>query len=260
MTEKVKSWVITALKIALAGSLIWWLLESGRFDFRRLTQALAPEVLAGGMVLLLLSLGLASERWRFLLRARGFEVSPLGGLRYTLIGAFFNFVIPGGVGGDVVKSFYVARDNPHSRMRAVLTIAMDRLLGLFSMLGMALLVMLWDWKDVSSKSELLSIFKILLLLFLGFMLGWCFVFSRRLYGSGLLQKILSFAPKSQRLLSLYNSFSDYRHHKSLFFRSVAISFCAQFLAVLFFIFVGNAFGFKGISPHIYFFVVPIGFM
>ncbi len=260
MAQKVKSGLITALKIAVAVGLIWWLLASDRFDFKRLQELFQPQVFVVCVLLLGANLVLTSERWRGLLRARGFQVDFLHALRYTLIGSFFNFVIPGGVGGDVVKSYYVARENPTARLKSVMTIAMDRLLGLFSMLFMALAVMMVDWDMVQGRADLVSIFQVLSVLFVGFMVGWSFVFSRRMYNTGWVQGFLKKFPKAHHLLSVYESFSDYRHTKVLFFQAVVLSFLAQTLAVLFCVYAGSVFGFGEVSWKVFFFVVPIGLM
>lgn len=260
MKKKVKAWFISFLKLLFAGALIAWLLHGDRFDFRRLAIIFQPQILMGAFSLILLNTIVASERWRGLLLARGFHLSFLQAMRFTLIGSFFNFVIPGGVGGDVVKSYYVAKENPTARLKSILTIAMDRLLGLFSMLVMALIVMLIEWETVSNQIQLRSIFKFLSVIFLGFAFAWAFIFSRRLYELGLLQKILMKLPKSHYFLNLYTNFSDYRHHKSLFFKSVILSFLAQIISVLFFVYMGSCFGFSDIRWTTYFFVVPIGFM
>ena len=53
---------------------------------------------------------LASFRWQLILRAKRFHIS-LGRLfRFYLIGTFFNAFLPTGLGGDVVKTFYLYRE------------------------------------------------------------------------------------------------------------------------------------------------------
>ncbi|MBN2449124.1 MAG: flippase-like domain-containing protein [Lentisphaeria bacterium] len=84
-------------------------------------------------------------RWGMLLSVQGVHL-PLGLLtRLTLIGVFFNLAIPGAVGGDLVKMGYVARAAPARKAEAVLTIFLDRvvgLLGLFLVAAVAVLASL----------------------------------------------------------------------------------------------------------------------
>jgi uncharacterized protein (TIRG00374 family) len=211
------------------------------------------------LFILFLNWILATARWQLILSIQNFQLSFLQILRYNFIGAFFNYVIPGGVGGDFVKSFYIARENPNARLKSIITIAMDRLLGLFSMVLMALIVMLWNLNKVLAQPQLKYIFTALVLVFAGFMLAWSFVFSRRLYRGGLIQKICSRLPHGDKPLKLYQAFAEYQDHKLAFFKAIGLSLASQGIAILSFIYTGWALGFS-VDMYTYFFVVPIGFM
>ena len=73
-------------------------------------------------------------RWWFLLRTQGIRMSLFEAFRLSYIGIFFNNVIPGLTGGDVVKAVYVARRVPEARARAITTIFVDRVLGLLALM------------------------------------------------------------------------------------------------------------------------------
>ena len=49
----------------------------------------------------------AGVRWQLLLRIQGIDLSWSRVFKLLLIGVFFNFFIPGGTGGDVVKTFFL---------------------------------------------------------------------------------------------------------------------------------------------------------
>jgi glycosyltransferase 2 family protein len=90
---------------------------------------------------------LAGIRWQILLRVQGIR---LGWVRLTmllLIGVFFNYIIPGGTGGDVVKAFYLLKETPGKRSAALLTVLMDRLIGLIALIFLAafLIAARWSW-------------------------------------------------------------------------------------------------------------------
>ncbi|GIL18221.1 MAG: hypothetical protein BroJett040_19720 [Oligoflexia bacterium] len=177
-----------------------------------------------------------------------------------MIGSFFNFVIPGGVGGDVMKGYYIAKDNPTSRVKAVITIAMDRLLGLFAMMMMALAVMIWDFKTVNSQPELQAIFWLLVILFIGFLVFWSIIFSRRLSSLAFIEKLISLLPHHDKFLKLYRAFTSYKDLKHAFFYSLFWSLVGQSLSITQLIYIGSLLGFSDVSYYTYFFVVPIGFM
>jgi uncharacterized protein (TIRG00374 family) len=207
-----------------------------------------------------LALALATERWRRFMIAQGIHLNFWVTFKLTLIGNFFNFAMPGGVGGDLVKGYYIVRTAPNARLKAAVTVLMDRLIGLFVMLLMALAVMLARWDLIQDKPALQSIFWFLAIFFIAFCMGWVAVFSRRIYNTQLLHRLFRLLPANFKLLHLYESLAEYRHHKVSFIFTFLLSFASQLVSVLFFILMGQALGFQDIPLSVYFFVVPIGFM
>jgi uncharacterized membrane protein YbhN (UPF0104 family) len=81
-------------------------------------------------------------RWWRVLRMAGLRARWSYSFRLTLTGLFFNLVMPGLTGGDVVKAVLVARQNAGRAWEALVTIAMDRFIGLvalFHLAGVAIL-------------------------------------------------------------------------------------------------------------------------
>lgn len=255
-----KAWFASGFKIALAGGLIFWLIQSGRLDFSSLSLLMRPDIISISFVLVFLNIAIINERWRTLLKAQGFTVGYFQALRLTLIGLFFNFVIPGGVGGDVVKGYYVAKDNPTERLKSVMTIAVDRLVGLYIILSMALFSMTLQRSLVQEIPELQSIYSLLLTIFFFYSLGWAFVFSRRFHDSGIAQKICAYLPQGEKFLQLYLALSEYKKIKSVFLKTALLTIVGQSVAIGFFIYTGSFLETSPIPMSIYFFVVPIGFM
>ena len=82
----------------------------------------------------------AAARWWWLLRVNGLDVSLGETIRLTWIGVFFNNVMPGQTGGDAVKAVYIVRRCPDGRIPALMSVIVDRILGLGSL---ALLGAIW---------------------------------------------------------------------------------------------------------------------
>src|SRR5207253_6687591 len=80
---------------------------------------------------------LATVRWQMLLRIQGITLNWLRTLGIVMIGLFFNMFLPGLVGGDAVRLYFVFQCVPGRKMRATLSVVMDRFLGLFSILFLA---------------------------------------------------------------------------------------------------------------------------
>jgi len=68
-----------------------------------------------------------------LLKVIGLRMKFVPILKLTMIGNFFNMVIPGTVGGDLVKGFYLTRHEDTSRGRSSGIVAIDRVVGLIAL-------------------------------------------------------------------------------------------------------------------------------
>ncbi|MCC7205503.1 MAG: flippase-like domain-containing protein, partial [Phycisphaeraceae bacterium] len=75
-------------------------------------------------------------RWWLLMRARGLRVTMGRTLPLYLVGTFLNYCMPGMTGGDVVKAYYASRGTDR-RADAVMSVLMDRVVGMVGMLALA---------------------------------------------------------------------------------------------------------------------------
>jgi uncharacterized protein (TIRG00374 family) len=76
---------------------------------------------------------LTSYRWHVLLKAQSIHIGMPRTFVINMVGAFYNSFMPGSTGGDVAKAYYAAKHTPH-RTRAVLTVVVDRIIGLLALL------------------------------------------------------------------------------------------------------------------------------
>src|SRR5204862_5314008 len=68
---------------------------------------------------------LAPVRWQLLLRIQGIRVSWLRAGAIVIIGLFLNQFLPGGVGGDAMRMYFIFKQVPRRKVGAALSIAMD---------------------------------------------------------------------------------------------------------------------------------------
>jgi uncharacterized protein (TIRG00374 family) len=96
------------------------------------------------IALLLATVGIfgTSLRWWRLLRASGCPMRLWPTVRLTYIGFFFNIVVPGLTGGDVVKAVMVARWHPERRAAAAMSVLVDRLLGVLVLVAIGAVAVL----------------------------------------------------------------------------------------------------------------------
>ncbi len=137
--KREKARLILGAKLVLAAALLYWLLRSGALDFARLAElrerwgwfalANAPYLLAQLV---------AAARWRLLLRVGSIDYPFRPVLELTFVGLFFNQMIFGSTGGDVVRGYAVAVEQPGLRGAAVMSVLVDRALGFAVLLVMVL--------------------------------------------------------------------------------------------------------------------------
>ena len=99
-----------------------------------------------------LALGIA--RWRLALQVQGLNLGLGRAVEISFVAHFFNSVLLGSNGGDVMKAWYAARETHHKKTEAVLTVVVDRLIGLWAMLLFACAMMLLNLHFVSGNAWL----------------------------------------------------------------------------------------------------------
>jgi glycosyltransferase 2 family protein len=97
-------------------------------------------VLALMMSILIVMTFLQFYRWYLLVRALDLPFTIRDSIRLGLVGVFYNTALPGSVGGDFIKAYFIVKDQPARKPAAVATIVADRLVGLFGLLSYAAIV------------------------------------------------------------------------------------------------------------------------
>lgn len=266
MNENLKQKLITFAKIAFAAGILYWLIRSGKFDFNQVYEILKdPKTTILLLILAFCNIFFASERWRVLMGSQVNKYGSIAIFKMTLMGLFFNYVMPGGVGGDIIKSVYISRNNTNQKAKAILTILLDRILGLYCMLFVAIVVMLVDIEHVLSTLTLKAVFftMLLALIFASFVL--LTLFSKRFYTliilffSSLPQKIQNHS-FTRKIKTLIEDLAAYRNDKRSVILALALSFASQFFAYYSFYFIAQSLGYSMITLGRILIITPIGFI
>jgi uncharacterized protein (TIRG00374 family) len=99
----------------------------------RLVREARPLYLLLAVILLPISFLITSVRWHMLMEAQDIHMGQGRAFVLNMVGSFYNSFMPGSTGGDVAKAYYAAKHTPH-RTRAVLTVIIDRILGLLALI------------------------------------------------------------------------------------------------------------------------------
>lgn len=180
-------------------------------------QADAKLLLAGLLVVGPIYL-LVMVRWWMLLRARGLNVSLGKAFRLTMVSNFFNFCMPGTTGGDLVKAYYAAKGSGR-KTDAVMTVIVDRIMGLLGLILLAGLMGLLILDHPKARVVTINIW--LLLLAMGVAAG--VYFSTRLRRLFRVDWVLSKLPMRGLISRVDEAAVAYRDHKGMLVISVGMS-------------------------------------
>lgn len=246
------------LKLAISGGLIFYLISTGKLPLEDLGSLLNPSLAAWGLLCIGLTLFIASERWRLLMRSQGIETKSYLCFKLTLIGVFFSFFLPGGVGGDVVKGYYVLQKFGGKKTHVIGSVLFDRLIGLFTMTIFCITAVLVSDSHLFDSAQVRPLIFLVGFLFFGFFslfLGlWSRKFSIIRNFVVELSKKLPFAHRNiERLLS-------FKLTRKQFFQIVGLSLLTQTCNFALFFGLPQFLGYNDVPWMPLLFAVPLGFI
>ena len=199
----------------------------GEIDVRGLLPAL---------LLILFGITCVSARWWRLLALASCPTTFREAVRLTFLGLFFNLVMPGLTGGDLVKGVLVVRQNPTRRADALVTVVVDRVIGLAVLVGLASVVVLLSGERFAQIRPWVSSCFVLLLI--GF---WVLIHprARRLFRFDALIERL---PQKERLKSVDEALQVYARYPVEMVYAVALTLCNHLSIAGAIYFISRAYG------------------
>ncbi|MEO0481693.1 MAG: lysylphosphatidylglycerol synthase transmembrane domain-containing protein [Planctomycetota bacterium] len=210
---------------------------------------------AGGALCYLVTLIVASSRWCWLLRANGLKVGLLEAIRLTWIGVFFNNIVPGQTGGDLVKAIYIVRRCPEGRVEAGMSVVVDRILGLGSLALLGAIVVLFQLERFAEIAVGMWI------VLAGVSVIGSFAFSRKIRrGLKLDQRLRKLPPKlSGPLMKVDAAIYSYHEHRNGVLVWLVLGSLNHVATISSFWLMGEALG-VGLDPIDYFAIMPVVLM
>jgi glycosyltransferase 2 family protein len=168
----------------------------------------------------------AAIRWHVLLKVQKIHltVPRLAGL--FLIGMFYNQFLPGGTGGDIIKSYFLLKETPDKKAGALLAVVFDRLVGLVALVAITgtLIALRYDFLSQTTETRQL-------LWFLLFLLGSSILFLVSTFiisGFNLFRWLPEKFPGREKLIEISAAYHLYAHH----WRATLVAFGASVVAHL----------------------------
>ncbi|MBM4025074.1 MAG: flippase-like domain-containing protein [Planctomycetes bacterium] len=148
-----KSHVSLIARIAVATLALLWVVRGQ--DWRELAgvfRNLNPWCFALTLVVYTAAQMIIAVRWWLLLRAQSIYIEALAALRLFFLGLFYNNLMLGSVGGDLLKAWYVTKHTDR-RLEGALSVFVDRAIGLIgTFLLAALAYVLWVRGHIAARS------------------------------------------------------------------------------------------------------------
>jgi uncharacterized protein (TIRG00374 family) len=195
---------------------------------------------------------IAGTRWWWLLRVNGTDVTLTETLRFTWIGVFFNTVVPGATGGDLIKALYIMKRCPGHRPQVLVSVIVDRILGLASLAILGAVVVLFALDRFADIA--LSIWGVIA----GVGLLGLVAFSKRLRNIIRLKALLERLPQriSHVLKMVDQAVYFYRGHKGVIVASLLAGVGNHVVSVMSVVLIGDALGVE--MPWFeYFVLIPV---
>ncbi len=137
--------VVNGLLVALAFGLLGVVVYRNRSSIAEVaSRPIDPRLLAPALGCYLVTVISTFFRWYLLVRVIEPRFTPRATLLLGFIGNVFNLVIPGAVGGDVIKGAYLARMHI-KRTQAIASMVIDRILGLLGLFVLASIAGAFAW-------------------------------------------------------------------------------------------------------------------
>lgn len=215
-----------------------------------------PLYLVLAVIVMPITFVITSIRWHWLLRLLDIRIALGRVYVINMVGAFYNTFMPGSTGGDLLKAYYVAKQTPH-RTRAVMTVIVDRILGLLALviLGGSMAAVQYfsatHHDEATRKCGQVALGSLLIVA--GALFGAFVFFLRKPLR---LDRIIDRLPMQRQVVKATEALEIYRRHPIAMLSAILMTLPVHGTVVLSAMFAGLAFGLP-MDPRYYWVAVPV---
>jgi uncharacterized protein (TIRG00374 family) len=246
----------TLLQIAVTIGVLYWVFHDPhkRAQMRVALRAANYGWIVIAMLAYFLVEFTAAVRWQILLKVQRIHLSVPRVTALFLIGMFYNQFLPGGTGGDLMKSYLLLKETPGKATGALLAVVFDRMVGLVALITITgtLVCLRYRWLTQFAQTRNLVWVLLAVLGSAVLMLLTSFVVS----GLNLAHKLPARFPAREKLIELSAAYHLYAHHWRATLVAFAVSIVAHLATFATFLFV--AYGFRAkVAALDFFAIMPI---
>ena len=207
-----KKILLTVLQIVVTLAVLIWVFHdpAKRGQMAEAMRAADYRWIIGAVLAYIVVELSAAVRWQILLRVQQIHLTWSRMFGLFFIGMFYNQLLPGGTGGDIVKTYLLLKETPDKKTGALLAVLFDRMVGLVGIISITgtLIALRYDW--LSQKPETQRLLWVLIAVLGSAVLA--VVTSFIVSGFGLLGRLPHRFPMRDKLLELSTAYHLYAHH------------------------------------------------
>ncbi|MEJ2744590.1 MAG: lysylphosphatidylglycerol synthase transmembrane domain-containing protein [bacterium] len=256
MDRLLKNRLIALCKIGLAAGIVIFIVYK-KVDLHELAGRLR-DVNVGSILVCWIIYGLlwfvSAWRWRILVSVQGIVVHYFNALRYCFIGLFFNNVMLGSIGGDVLKAYYLARGSPGKTESAFISVIADRTVGSLTFFGLGFVGIALNIRNPRLHGASWLMFA----LFCATCCALALLYRKNtLKKIPFAQKILDRFPIGENVRRLYQALYTYRTCPSALFKAMLVSSALQLFTIAIFYWIAKELGMAALAYRHLLLLVPL---
>lgn len=253
------------LKFGFSAAILAYMVYSGRLDLAVVRGGFSQwHVVLLSLVLVIAGVLFSFVRWRYLLEGQGIVFPYSHVARYGLIGCFFNTTMPGAVSGDLIKAWYVVRENKKfERTPVFASILLDRVFGVFGLVSVATIALVLGWPVIWAIPKMRGVATIVMLLAFGMAVFFLYIMLS-VWGPfaklrSLMGGLEAYGP-GRVLLKGYDAWMTYQKSPGILCKALLLSMATHVCAISAVISCAHALGVQSISYFNFFLLVPLGLL
>ncbi len=219
------------------------------------------KLLIAAVAVLPLTYLFTTIRWHQLLKVLGIVIPISRAFVLNMVGSFYNTFMLGSTGGDVLKAYYAAKQAPTRRTAAVMSVIVDRAIGLLALVILGGTMAAIQYAVAEDHADAVARRCLQVAVAAAVLLGGTLAFSVFVYWSGLrralgLNAIVARLPMQKQVQKVIEVVRLYRQRPVLMFWAIVMTFPVHLTVIVSALLAGKAFGLPISSPY-YFIVVPV---
>lgn len=251
MFGKQKQAILFFFKVSIALLIFWVLAQHAELQLKLLNVFLISPISTLVIVILCYFMViLHAWRWHRLNYAQKIDVGFGETIMPTYLGVAFNTILPGSVGGDIIRLYYIIRKFPQQKMNAAFAVVVDRISGLLGIFILGCILAPYYLARYHQHALLHSILLVSFIVCVATMCVFFLLLTLSVEKIGFLNKMMQLANNYallQPLVRALRALGLYKNAKWIMIESILVSIVTQMSLLLVLVIISHLMALPTIS-------------